>query len=451
MKKAIIFLLTLCVIFTCVAPLGVSALYNSSVKTETEIFYIESLDTGTVLFEQKSNEKASPASLTKIVTAALALKHCEDLNTVITVPEYCIRLLDGTGSSMSGIKVGEEITMQSLLYCLLITSGNEAAMIIADYIGGGSIANFIQMMNDLAKEVGCKNTHFANPHGLSEPDHYTTAQDMAKLTKYAMQFPAFNEITSSTEYTLPATNKNEERKIRTTNFMMLSGYKEYYLKDAKGIKTGSTEDAGKCFITTATRNGYSYLAVAMKAPYYDYDNDGYDENFAFMDVKAMLEWTFDNIKLKTVTDPSQIITVVDVKYAWGVDHVRLVPAEEYYALVPVGVDAGGVLVEPVKDSLPEAVAAPIKKGDEVCEAVVTYAGQEIARIKLVAAEDVDMSVILLIFGKLGDLFRTTVFKVFAVLLALVIVFLIGANIYVNKNRKRNRLKIVNYRDINKKR
>ncbi len=451
MKKAIIFLITLCVIISCFAPLGANALYNSSVKTETEIFYIESLDTGTVLFEQNSTQKASPASLTKIITAALALKHCEDLNTVITVPEYCIRLLDGTGSSLAGIKPNEEITMQSLLYCLLVSSANEAAMIIADYIGGGSIANFIQMMNDLAKEVGCENTHFANPHGLDEPEHYTTAQDMVKLTKYALQFPAFNEITSVTEYTLPATNLNKERNIRTTNFMMLHGYKEYYLKEARGIKTGSTDSAGKCFITTATRNGYSYIAIAMKAPYYDYDKDGYDENFAFMDIKAMLEWTFDNIKLKTVTDPSQIITVADVKYAWGVDHVRLVPAEEYYALVPVGVDAGSVLVEPVEGSIPESLAAPVKKGDEVCEAVVTYAGEEIARIKLVAAEDVDMSIILFIFGKIGDLFRTTVFKVFAVLLALVIVFLIGANIYVNKNKKRNRLKIVNFRDVNKKR
>ncbi len=448
MKKVIIFCLTLAVILSCFAPIGASAVYNSSVETETEIYYIESLDTGTVLFEQNSTQQTAPASLTKIVTAALALKHCEDLNTVITVPEHCIRLLDGTGSSLAGIKVGEEITMLSLLYCLMVSSANEAAMIIADYVGG-TIADFIVMMNELAQELGCENTHFANPHGLDDPDHYSCAADMAKLTKYAMQFPVFNEITSTKEYTLPATNMNSERKIRTTNYLMLSGYKEYYLEEAKGIKTGSTTNAGKCVVTTATKNGYSYLAVAMKAPFYDYDKDGYNENFAFMDVKAMLEWTFKNIKLKTVTDPSQIITVADVKYAWGVDHVRLVPAEEYFALVPVGVDSASVLVEPVEGGLPEALEAPIKKGDEVCEAIVSYAGEEIARIKLVAAEDVDRSIILFIVGKLGDLSKTLGFKIFMALLALVVIFVIAANIYVNKNRKRRRIRIVNYRDINR--
>ena len=173
MKKAIIFLFTLCVILSCIAPVGAGALYNSAVKTETEIFYVESLDTGTVLFEKSSTEKAAPASLTKIVTAAVALKNCDDLNVVITVPEYCIRLLDGTGSSMSGIKAEEEITMSALLNCLLVSSGNEAALIIADYVGNGSVADFVQMMNDLAAEVGCVNTHFMNPHGLDEPDHYT--------------------------------------------------------------------------------------------------------------------------------------------------------------------------------------------------------------------------------------------------------------------------------------
>lgn len=449
MKKVIIFLLSLTVIFSCIAPMSAGAIYNSSVETETEIFYIESLDTGTVLFEKNSTQKTAPASLTKIVTAALTLKHCENLDTVITVPEHCIRALDGTGSSLAGIKVGEEITVRSLLYCLLVSSANEAAMILADYIGGGSVETFVEMMNSLAAEVGCENTHFANPHGLDEDEHYSCAKDMAKLTKYAMEFPVFNEITATKEYTLPQTNMNSERKIRTTNFLMLSGYREYYLEEAKGVKTGSTTNAGKCVVTTATKNGYSYIAVAMKAPFYDYDKDGYDENFAFMDTKAMLEWTFDNIKLKTVTDPSQIITVANVNYAWGVDHVRLVPAEECYALVPVGVDAGSVLVEPVEDTLPESVDAPVKKGDEVCEAVVTYAGEEIARVKLVAAEDIDRSIILFVVGKLGDLAKTTGFKIFAVLLALVIVFLIGANIYVNKNRKRRRIRVVNYRDIHR--
>ncbi len=449
MKKAIIFLTTLCLILGMYAPMGASALYNSQVKTETEIFYIASLDTGTVLFEKNSLKQSAPASLTKIVTAIVALENCEDLNTVVTVKEESIRMLDGTGSSMAGIKVGEEITMRSLLCCLLISSANEAATIIADYIGGGSVAKFVEMMNETAAKLGCTNSQFKNPHGLDEEGHYSCAQDMAKFAIHAMTFPAFNEISSQTSYKLPATNLQEERTIRSTNFMLLSNYNEYYLPQAKGIKTGSTTNAGKCVVTTASKDGYSYIAVAMKAPYYDHDNDDYKENFAFIDCKAMLSWIFNNIKLKVVTDPSKIISVVNVKYSWGVDHVRLVPAEDCVALVPDSVDSDSVLVEPVKGSLPEFIEAPVKKGNEVCEAVVSYAGEEIARIKLVAAEDIDRSLILMIVGKLGDLVKTTGFKIFALVVAALIVFFIIATIYVNRHRRRRRIKVFNYRDMHR--
>lgn len=449
MKKVIIFLTSLCLILGMYAPIGASALYNNQVKTETEIFYIASLDTGTVLFEKNSQKQAAPASLTKIVTAIVALENCADLETVVTAKEESIRMLDGTGSSLGGIKVGEEVTMRNLLYYLLISSANEAATIIADYVGGGSVEKFVEMMNATAKRLGCNNSQFKNPHGLDEDGHYSSAQDMATFAKHAMTFPVFNEITNTSNYKMPATNLQPEHNIISTNFMLSSGYKEYYLAEAKGIKTGSTTNAGKCFVTTATKDGYSYIAVAMKAPYYDYDKDGYPENFAFMDTKAMLEWIFDNIKLKVVTDPSKIITVVDVKYSSKVDHVRLVPAEDCVALVPDSVDSDSVLVEPVKDTVPAFVEAPLKKGDEVCEAVVSYAGEEIARIKLVAAEDVDRNIFLMIFGKLGDLIKTTGFKIFLAIVVAVIVFFVIANIYVNRNRKRKRIKVFNYRDMNR--
>lgn len=449
MKKAIIFLIGVFLFMGMYAPIGASALYNSQVETETEIFYVASLDTGTVLFEKDSLRQTAPASLTKIVTAIVALENCPNLDTVITVKEESIRMLDGTGSSMAGIKPGEQITMRNLLYCLLISSANEAATIIADYIGGGSVEKFVQMMNDTVKRLGCKNTQFKNPHGLDEDGHYSCAQDVATFTKHAMTFPVFNEITDTSKYTLPATNLQGERTLLTTNKMKLSNLEEYYVPEVKGVKTGSTTNAGRCVVTTATKNGYSYIAVMMRGPFYDYDNDGYDENFAFMDCKAILNWIFKNIKLKVVAEPTKIITVVDVKYSWKVDHLRLVPAENCVALVPDNVDSSSVSIEPIAETMPDAVAAPIKKGDVVGEAVVKYANGEIARIKLVAAEDVKRSLILFVFGKIGDLVKTTGFKIFAVILAAVILFFIGANIYVNRNRKRRRIKVFNYRDIHR--
>lgn len=447
MKKAIIFLSCVFLFLGMYAPLGASALYNSQVKTETEIFYVASLDTGMVLFEKDSLKRTAPASITKVVTAIVALENCPNLDTVITVKEESIRMLDGTGSSMAGIKPGEEITMRSLLYCLLVASANEAATIIADYIGGGSVETFVQMMNDTVKRIGCKNTQFKNPHGLDEDGHYSCAQDVALFTKHAMTFPVFNEIVDTSKYTLPATNLQEERSILTTNKMKLSNLEEYYVPEIKGVKTGSTTNAGRCVVTTATKNGYSYIAVMMRGPFYDYDKDGYDENFAFMDCKAILNWIFKNIKLKVVAEPTKIISVVDVKYSWKVDHLRLVPAENCVALVPDNVDSASVSIEPIAETMPDAVEAPVKKGDVIGEAVVKYANEEIARIKLVAADDVKMSLLLFIFGKLGDLTKTVGFKIFAAIAVAVIIFFIGANIYINRNKKRKRVKMFNYRDI----
>lgn len=433
MKKAIIFLTSVLLFMGIFAPFGASALYNDQVKTETEIFYIESLDTGTVLFEQNSLKRSAPASLTKIVTAIVALENCPDLETVVTVKEESIRMLDGTGSSLAGLKPGEEITMKNLLYCLLVSSANEAATVIADYIGG-SVENFVQMMNNTAVSLGCKNTHFKNPHGLDEDGHYSCAQDMATFAKHAMKFPIFNEITDTEKYTLPATNLQKERDLVTTNKMKMKNVKEYYVPEVKGIKTGSTTNAGRCIVTTASKNGYSYLAVMMKGPFYDYDKDGYDENFAFMDCKAMLNWIFDNIKLKVVAEPTKIVTVVKVKHARKVDHLRLVPAENCVALVPDNVDSSSVSIEPIPETMPESVVAPIKKGEVIGKAIVKYANDEIARVDLVAAEDVELSYLLLI-----------------VIVAAVVLIVGGGGvyIYINRSRRRKTIKQFSFNDIRK--
>ncbi len=462
MKKAIIFLLTFCMAVSCLFSLSAAAVYNDDItvknnkredvpyKIQTPRYYVESLDTGDVLFAKGETERCAPASLTKIITAVVALENCKDLTTVVEVPERCIRMLDNTGSSMAGLKAGEKLSMKDLLACLLIASANEAATTIADYIGGGSYEAFIDMMNETARRLGCDNSHFVNCHGLDEDGHYSCPKDIVKFAEYALNFPVFKEITSLTEYTLPQTNLQKSRVIRTTNFMMMSSYREYYLAQAKGIKTGSTTNAGKCVVTTAVKDGYSYICAMMGAPFYDYDKDGYNENFAFMDAKTMLSWIFDNIKLKTVAAANQIVTVSDIKYASGVDHVRLVPKEDYMALVPESVNSDSVLIEPVANTMPKQLEAPLKKGDEVCDAVVKYADREIMRIRLVAGEDVDRNLFLFIFGKLGEFTHTTVFKVFLIAAVLVAGGSVALRIYADNNRRRKKIRIVNYRDVRKK-
>jgi len=187
LKRIISFLICLVLVFSPFTIINSYADYNAELETKADIVLLFSLDDGTVIFSKNADKTTAPASLTKITTAILTIENCENLDTVITVPSYCITLLNGTGSSMAGLKAGEEVTVRQLLYCMLVKSANEAANILADYIGGGSIENFVSMMNDFAARVGAEGTHYVNAHGLDAEGQYTTANDLAKITKYKMR------------------------------------------------------------------------------------------------------------------------------------------------------------------------------------------------------------------------------------------------------------------------
>ncbi len=453
MKKAIIFFCCLMLIVSAVQGTPAQASYNQELETinhYSDIILIASLDNGSVIFDKNADLATSPASLTKIVTASIVLEKCQDLNAVITVPEYTIRMLDGTNSSNAGLKPGENISVLDLLYCLLLTSANDAATILADY-AAGSIAGFAELMNTCVKNLGCENSAFVNPHGLDAEGQYTTANDMLKIVKHALTFPLFEQITSTSKYTVPKTNLSAERNLTSTVYLMNKGVEDYYYEYATGIKTGSTEEAGRCVISKASKDGYTYLAVIMRAPFKDIDNDNVNENCAFIDCKALFKWTFANIKLRTVASPTQTISEVPVKLSWTVDHIQLVPKEEVSALVPYGTGAGSVLIEAIPESLPQSVNAPIKKGQEIGEARVLYAGAEIARIKLAAKEDVSRNAVLYIGSLLKAAASTLLFKIIVAFLFFILAAYIGLTISFNvRKRKKKRLKVLNYRDIQRK-
>ena len=451
MKKQIKFLACLIIIFSILSSMPAFANYNtvlesslkeSGEKIYSDIYILYNMDNDTVIFEKNADKKAAPASLTKIITAAVVLENFQNLDEVITIPAAPIRLLDGTGSSMAGLLAGEEMSIKNLLYCLLVRSGNEAANILAQHVGG-TIENFVQMMNDLATRLGCSKTHFANAHGLDDPNHYTTARDLLKLSKYALTLPHFEEITSAVKYTVPATNKSEERYLHNTNYLMNKAYSDYYSPYASGIKTGTTDNAGRCVISKGSGNGYNYLCVVMNAPFMNIDDDPIEENCSFIDCKMMFKWVFENIELQSVATTSQIVAEVPLELSFEKDYITLVPAEDVLALVPVGTESGGVLIEPIKDTLPEYVNAPVEKGQEIAEAKVLYAGAEIARVKLVASESVSRNGLLYIGSIIKSIVSSLAFKIIAAILATLVIAYAALFLYVNyKRRQRRKLKIV---------
>lgn len=454
MKKFLSILMIMSVLIGSLFCVNANAAYDDimeSLELYSDCILLMSSDNGEVIFEKNAGKQTAPASLTKVVTAIVVLENCADLNTIVTVPESCIKELDGTGSSLGGLQAGEQYRVYDLLCCLLIKSANEAATTLADFISGGDRAKFIEMMNQTAQELGCINSHFVNPHGLDDEDQYVTANDMATFILRAMEFPAFAEIVGMSTYTLPATNLQDERKLYSTNYMLNSAYKDYYCKYVKGGKTGSTSGAGRCFVSVASNDGYNYVAVALDSPFYDVDNDGVNENGAFLDCKEMYEWAFKNIELVAIADTARIVGQVPVRYAKSLDYVTLSPAETVYSLVPSGTESSSLLVEPIDGTMPEYVTAPVKKGDIICRANVMYAGKVIKEIDLVANTDAKMSIFAFIGSIAKSLFSSWIFRIIAIAVVIILIILLLLRRRKDKARpvQGKNYKVLNYNDFMK--
>ena len=194
-----------------------AAIFNIDFELKCKSVYLENLDTDSPVFEKDADARRFPASTTKIMTYIITAEHISDFkNTYVTVKDKVLSALDGTGSSTAGLVAGEKLSIYQLLCSMMIPSGNDAALILADYVGGGDTSRFVEMMNQKAQELGCTGTHFSNPHGLNDPNHYTTVRDMGKIAKYAMTLPEFNNITNMTG----SDCLGEDRYLIITNYMM---------------------------------------------------------------------------------------------------------------------------------------------------------------------------------------------------------------------------------------
>lgn len=455
MKKITIFVLSLiCVLSICIVPAGaqnyIGDLEKGDGKTENKlnsrVVYMISLDDGSVIFEKNSTVPVAPASLTKIMTALVVLDHEKDLNKIITVDGEILSSLAGTDSSTAGFKAGEQVSIYNLLCGLLIPSGNDAALVLAKTVAG-SISGFVDMMNETAKRLGCQNTHFENPHGLDSPNHKTTAQDMVLITKAAMKYSSFTDITANTEFELPQTNKNEKRTIQNTNFLLNPAYETYYYPACRGIKTGNTDNAGYCLVSYASKDGYNYLAVAMGAEKKDTDGDEIEENQAFIDTIRMYDWAFENLRYEVVASEGQFICSKPLRYCLTTDAVRFVASKEVIALVPEGNDSHSVCFS--CDELQDSYDANnIKKGDSCGNAGIMLAGQKIASVEMIVADDVHFSTFMYFKTLLG----TSAAKVLITLI--IVAVLIFAALYVlaflranNRLKKGRKLRIVKYNEL----
>ncbi|MBQ8134240.1 MAG: D-alanyl-D-alanine carboxypeptidase [Clostridia bacterium] len=406
-----------------------AATFNIDFETASKSLYLENLDTATVVYSKEANARRFPASTTKIMTYIITAENISDFeNTFVTVKGSVLRQLDGTGSSVAGLEENEKLSIYQLLCCLMIPSGNDAAMILADYIGKGDISKFVDKMNAKAKELGCEGTHFANPHGLNDPNHYTTVSDMAKIAKYALTLPQFSEISNMTS----SDCLGDDRFLITTNYMIdESRGGDYYYPYASGIKTGSTgNDSGYCLVSTATKDGYTYLCVAYGAPYEDENGESYD-NGAMIDSANLYDWAFDNLSIKAIIEKNDLVKEININYAWNKDKIQLAPAKSYSTIMPDNVE-----IESIDKiyNVPETIDAPVKEGDKVGTITLSYANQELATIDLLASESVDRSDLLTAMDGLKTVATSRWFIIAVIIIGvLIFTYIIIVTVY---NRKK---------------
>ena len=396
-----------------------NAIFPQPFDVSAEAVYFVSLDTGLVMYAKDEEQLWPPASLTKMMTAILVMDYVEDLDgTQVAMPRYVQDILYGTGSSTADIRPGETLSVRQLLYALMLPSANEASLILADYVGGGNVNNFVFMMNAKAEEIGCTNTNFTNPHGLYDAAQYTTAYDQYLIAKYLYDnYPELMEIVCTNTYELSENARYPNGWIIiNTNKMQMTAFREagIYRAYIKGIKTGSLPESGHNFASSAELGGERYMMIVLGAS---------GNNYSAFEVTAQLyDWAFYNFSLKPSLDTAQPVAEVPVRYSSATDTVLLYPEENFLAILPNESDE--TTLRRVYN-LPENTPAPIHEGDRIGTVTLYLAGQEIGTVNLIARTEIKRNFAMFVVAKTLEFASSLYFRVVLILAAM----LVGAYVY----------------------
>jgi len=374
----------ICTLVSCLAVSFVAADPVPPTITAESAILVDAV-TGKVLYEKRCRVRRPPASTTKMMTAILALEN-GDLGDVVCASKHAC----STPFGSLHLKAGEQMTLNDLLYGLILRSGNDAAVCVAEHIGG-SEKKFVEMMNQKAGEIGARDTHFVNPHGLHDPRHYSTAYDLALVARYTVRKPVFNDIVQTkTARVERSLNPKDVYLKNTARFL-------WRFDGADGIKTGYTKEAGHCFVGSATRNGWRLITVVLKS------------KDAGEDTTALLNYGFKHFKQVCFARTNEVVTTVPVSS--GVrEKVGLAPER----------DLSLVLRQPAKaeaktDIDTREARAPVTKGEKLGSLTGYLNGEKVGQVDLLAAESVDRTLAATIwFWVRSALITCTIFIVGAI-------------------------------------
>lgn len=446
MKKISIYLLTLMMLVSAFSSaMTFHADFNSEDVTKelrSYAYYMISLDNGEVIFSKNYDKQIAPAAFAKLVAAVVAIEEWGDLKESVTVTEESLSLVKyDFAVRTAGIKTGETFTKRQLVDCLIVYGANDVESVIAQSICGTKEA-FVEKMNTLVGKIGCTNTKITDMLGFDADDQYTTAEDVTKIIQYALNYPVFSKAFNLKQCTLPKTEQSDEKVFNASNRMTTSSIADYYHSSVTGGKQTTTKAAGECIAVTSSMDGYSYLTVVMKGSLTDIDNDGVDENTCMTDAKAMLRWVYGNIRFRVVASPGQIVYSIPVSCGKNTDSLQLTPESEVSVLVPSKVTSHSVLIEPVADTVPSKLIAPVSKGKVICKANIIYANKVLATVNLVANQDVGLSLPGLLMTGIAGVLKSRIFIAAEVIALIVLVYFAVVRIYSEKSGKKPKLQIL---------
>lgn len=380
---------------------------------------------GEVLYALNADEHNYPASITKVMTALLTLEAVDrgelTLETPITASGTFGYDLE-SGGSTQGIQAGETMTVLDLLYCVLVPSANEACNILAEALEG-DVPSFVDAMNRRAQELGMKNTHFANTHGLHNANHYTSAYDVALMTREALRNDTFITIVSSRSHVVPETNLHKERKLSSTNALINPIYGGgYTYPKAIGVKTGTTSAAGKCLVSAAVDRGETLICVVLGAEELKDETGTITDRQQFSESRRLLKWGFASFERKSLFDEKRPVREVAVELSADTTAVALKPQEPLEAMLPTDMDPADFQQDVTVYQ--ESVEAPIEAGQILGEMTVRNGDKTYGTVKLVAAASAQRSDFLWTLKRAGDFFSQLWVRVALAALVVLIVVLI---------------------------
>ena len=407
---------------------------GNSVISYSDAAVLYEVNSGTMLYMSNPDVTMYPSSLVKVMTALLAVEK-GNLDEMVTVTSTALAAVPKSAMKVK-LREGEQMSLRDLLYCMIVGSGNDAATVIAEHIGGSQQA-FVDMMNKRAKELGCTGTTFTNAHGLHDPKQVTTARDMAKITTKVLDYPEYMTIFGTAKYTVPATNMSSKRYLITVNYMLDEEYRfSFYYSKVTGGRTGITEYGERCLVVTAADDDSTFVGVILGAEAaFDKKNpEQIRRHGSFEDMDKLLDMGFGKYSVNQVLYRGQILDQIHVPN--GENDIVVGPVADLFCTLPEGVTADQ-LTNRVQ-IIPSRVEAPIKIGDRLAVVQVWYGNTCVAQAGLQALNNAKVGQLYANGNQSGNgLFDAGAFSTAVTVLIVIGALIVGLSIGMLIMRKMN--------------